>query len=429
MANAAPTDWAYVLYAVPGPPLWHQRLVLGKVALSASDYVIVTRDGDVYVENYGADNEDIAAVRFGVFAAPPFGVQRAQCYRFAAAPGANDLAGLRREGERLAEEECRQRANAIGNPGLMRGLRCLAAVAAAGAVVNAAAAPQVGVLRGQAAPAAAVAAEGVWRAAMAWRHLRYGDEIVGHVPTPGCIGTRDLYDAGGGEAIFVELVTPATEEAFYDRAVDADARVLGIRRNKQGRREITWREMRASVKEEDFGTDWPGTGPRTALWCIEFIDHEGLGIEGHHERFRSVCRLQASDWGVQEHFQVCSQLKQALLVDQLDGSNLVSVEAQFRRLQTIEFAHGDRARDADARAVGGKMSLEEQTIFAGTTRAHSACMVCPLLLDHVRNEVERDAKLAKCLRMAREERDEKTKNDKNKKGGGKGKDPEKTETG
>ena len=34
------------------------------------------RDGDIYVENYGADNEDIAAVRFGVFAQPPFGVAR-----------------------------------------------------------------------------------------------------------------------------------------------------------------------------------------------------------------------------------------------------------------------------------------------------------------------------------------------------------------
>jgi len=419
MGAPQPTsDWAYVLYAVPGAPLWHQRLVLGKVALSASDYVIASPDGDVYIENYGPDNQDIAAVRFGVHAQPPFGVGRQQCYRFAQVPTNAEMQGLRREAEQLAEEECRQRAAAIGNSGLLKGLRCLASVAAVASVAGAAAAPPMGILRGAAAPPpAAGQPEGVWRAAMSWKNLRYGDEIVNYIPSAGAVGNRDIYDLGGGEAIFVELVTPASEEAFYDRAVDADARVLAVRRNRQGKREITCKEMRAAVKQEEFGKDWHGEGPRTALWCIEYIDHEGLGIEGHHERFRSVCKLQAADWGVQEHFQLCGQLRLALLVDQLDGTNLVSIESKFRRLQTIEFAHMDRAREADARAVGGRMSLEEQTIFSGTTRAHSACMVCPALLDYVRAEVERDAKLAKSLRLAREERDEKRKKDK--KGGGK----------
>ena len=79
------------------------------------------------------------------------------------------------------------------------------------------------------------------------------------------------------------------------------------------------------------------------------------------------------------------------------------------RLQTIEYAHGDVAREADARAVGGKMSLEEQTVFLGASRSQSAIMVCPDLLSYVREEVERDAKLAKALRTAREEREERRK--------------------
>ena len=62
------------------------------------------------------------------------------------------------------------------------------------------------------------------------------------------------------------------------------------------------------------------------------------------------------------------------------------------------------------------MSLEEQSVFLGATRAHSGVMVCPELLSYVREEVERDAKLAKALRMAREEREEKRKG----KGGGRG---------
>lgn len=78
---------------------------------------------------------------------------------------------------------------------------------------------------------------------------------------------------------------------------------------------------------------------------------------------------------------------------------------QFRRLQTIEFSYAERARDAESRAVGGKLSLEEQTSFGGMTRQFSTLMICPQLLEHVKSETEREASLAKNLRKAREERE------------------------
>ena len=97
-------------------------------------------------------------------------------------------------------------------------------------------------------------------------------------------------------------------------------------------------------------------------------------------------------------------VRQALLVDQLDGCNLLSIEVQFRRLQTIEFSYAERAREAESRAVGGKLSLEEQTSFGGMTRQFST-LICPQLLEHVKSETEREASLAKNLRKAREERE------------------------
>ena len=51
--------------------------------------------------------------------------------------------------------------------------------------------------------------------------------------------------------------------------------------------------------------------------------------------------------------------KALLLTDQLDGTNSIGIEMLFRRLQTIGFAHGERAREADSKGVGGKLSLEE----------------------------------------------------------------------
>ena len=163
--------------------------------------------------------------------------------------------------------------------------------------------------------------------------------------------------------------------------------------------------MTASIKQESFGADWQLPGPRCSLRCIECIIQEGSGLLGHQERFKIVCGLDWNSWGVIEHFNICQALAQGLLVDQLDGSNLLMVEHQFRRLQTIEFGHAERAREAESKTYQGEMSLEEQHAFAGTTRASATLMACPDLLDYARSEVEREARLPKNLRIAREERE------------------------
>lgn len=62
-------------------------------------------------------------------------------------------------------------------------------------------------------------------------------------------------------------------------------------------------------------------------------------------------------------------------------------------------------RDSESKAVGGRLSLEEQQTFGGLTRQAGTLVICPELLDHVKVEVERDANLANKLRKAREERD------------------------
>ena len=63
------TPWAYVLYA-NDLSIWHQRWVIGRVALSACKWTVVTPDDDCYVEDYGDQSAAIAAVRWG----PAWGV-------------------------------------------------------------------------------------------------------------------------------------------------------------------------------------------------------------------------------------------------------------------------------------------------------------------------------------------------------------------
>ncbi|CAK8994560.1 unnamed protein product [Durusdinium trenchii] len=162
-------------------------------------------------------------------------------------------------------------------------------------------------------------------------------------------------------------------------------------------------EAASACTEFDLG--WTIVGPRTAKWCLSYLAIEGLGFEGHHERFRTLCKLESSTWGVVEHFQLSMFVRHLVQVDCYNVLNSLGVELMFRRLQTIEFAHGERAREAEARSVGGKLTMEEQATFGAVVRQAGTLMVAPSLLDHVKAEVEKDVALQKNMRKAREERE------------------------
>ncbi|CAK0829840.1 unnamed protein product, partial [Prorocentrum cordatum] len=274
-----------------------------------------------------------------------------------------------------------------------------AAAAQGGVIVGGGVAPAAapaphlqGPLQGVAPLVAQAGAGTVWRAAETGGGFQFGDPGPGHTRTAQAVGAKDMHILPDGSALFDEEVSPAVERSFFDRGVSGDARIMAVRRNRQGRRERTWAEMVVDVVRE-FTDDWDLPGPRSTLLCLEFVNQEGLGLDGHRERFRSTCMLESSRWGVSEHCNVTQALKFGLLHDRVDGSNLVMVESLLRRLQTIEFAHSERAREQEAKGHGGKLSLEEQMACAGTSRAGGSLMICPLLLDHVRSEAweEREA--------------------------------------
>ena len=68
---------------------------------------------------------------------------------------------------------------------------------------------------------------------------------------------------------------------------------------------------------------------------------------------------------------------------------LYGFELMFRRVQTIEYAHSERARELEAKSVGSKLSLEEQHTFGSLVRQAGTLMIAPSLLDHVKQEVEK----------------------------------------
>ncbi|CAK0850468.1 unnamed protein product, partial [Prorocentrum cordatum] len=236
-----------------------------------------------------------------------------------------------------------------------------------------------------------------------WRGYHYGDVIT---PPAGFAGAgtpaRGVVLLADGSSLFVEWVAIGDESDFADRAVAPDCRLLPVRLDRAGRPFRTLENLVESCRQEhlpDF------IAPRTTMWCLEHLAGEGRSLESHFEHFKKLCGLQDSQWGMEEYASVISYLKALLQHDQVDASNILSVEMMFRRLQTIEYCYSDKLRERTAGSSAGRLTADEQAAFGATARAESRLMVSPALLESAKQELERDASLAKSLLKAREARE------------------------
>ncbi|CAK0906418.1 unnamed protein product, partial [Prorocentrum cordatum] len=308
--------------------LVHQRWVSGRMALSASEFVGATPNGDTHIVMYDeGENDDVDLVRWSaVWNCVPRGVNPARVHRFAVEPSAAKKQVFLRDAELLAFQRCQQIAGQMGRVDLLTAAGFVALVpgghgAVAGTAVAAAPGPVAGPLRGVlqgAAAAAQVVADGGarWRAAQSLGDVRFGDEVPGHMPSFAVVHGRDFHILADGTALFPEEVAPADLEAFEGRAVAAGARAMPMLRAGASR-EIAWAAVAARVREEDFGRDW------------------------------LVAGLEPTQWGVQEHHQRTQYIRLQLFSDQCDGANLQAREAIFRRMQTMECVCSEKVREQE----------------------------------------------------------------------------------
>ena len=425
-------EWAFVLYQVAGAPLWHQRLVLGRVASSETDvrreFLIVSPDGDVYLETYDESNVDISAVRSSDRRwPPPVGLDRNQCYRFRMEPSQ-----LRRDGwlaDGLPEAEAKFRARRAAEGVIVAagiGVVCLDLAGTVPVAVGVAAPAAGGVLVGLGAPPGAAGAapavgglplvdagkavtprqSGEWRVSAAETGYGVGTIVPQHlIPIGGtrCHLMKVIVDMGNHVTVFAEFVDEELYPAWRARRDPLDARVMRIR-TRHEKRHREWKDISDDTTTEVF-RDWPVKGPRTSAWCVDFLTKQAGGAEDHHLLWKTQAKLNSGDWGVGEHELLMSMIKLAAEYDQLDLGNSACMEVAFKRAQTIEFAYQERIREQQQ--LGGKgsrLTYEEQAVFLGVTRS-DVIMICPKMLEYVREEVQRDSELAKNLRKAREERD------------------------
>jgi hypothetical protein len=377
-----------VEYDVAGPTVVHERMILDHVI--DDYYIVATPDQDVYCEQMSPLNGDLRAFR--IRPSPnqlPPGVVAAEVYGLPAWDAAT-LAGIRAQATSEAAAEKARRG--LGGGALVPA-QAVQPAAPAAAASSEHGAPGARDISGDA---------GVWVAAETDHGFVYGQKVDG-VTAVATISSKHLHPLPNGLSLFVMCIDQKSQADFNNRPALCDGRINGRKMNLLGSPERTLAEAAAACSEYDLG--WTLTGPRTTKWCLSYLAIEGLGLEAHHERFRTLCKLESSTWGVVEHFQLSMFLRQLIQVDCLNCLNSLGIELMFRRLQTIEFAHGERAREAEAKTVGGKLSIEEQATFGAIVRQAGTLMVAPALLDYVKGEVEKDVALQKGMRKAREERE------------------------
>ena len=215
--------------------------------------------------------------------------------------------------------------------------------------------------------------------------------------------------AGSGREGEVMPGPPTPREA--EVVEPTDARVLPVAYNRLGQRRREWGALSGLLHEVEFDS-WPVAGPRTTNWVATFFRRRGCGPEDHHRWWRTVCRLNAVDWGVGEHMQCCRYMEVAGTFDQLDLGNVAVLELIARRLQTIEFQYRERVKEHFSGVGGGAapgvtgsaaMTLEESELFDGADRGHTTLCCCPSLVRHVTEQLRDSAEIQKQARKAREE--------------------------
>ncbi|CAE8644665.1 unnamed protein product [Polarella glacialis] len=339
---------------------WHARILLA--AVDVDTWIVLTPDGDIFAEDLGPRNHDVASWRVRVAGLVPFGLNPAELYEFHPAPLPAELVNLFQEGTVLASQE--------------RARRSLPPLGAAGGV--AAGAVAGGAVVGGLPPLAG--AGGAPMAAVAGG----GGAALG-----GGLGLAGLALAIGGGVAHVASRTA-------DAAGGDDARTLTISRDADGNRFKEFREAVLQCRPSEF-KDWPIAGPRTVKYVLmQVLEHGGNPI-AHRNLWRTACRFQPSDNAAIEHEGWSKVLHTMLSYDQVDASNLAAAELVCRNLQRLEERRKDRMLNSDESG--------ETSLFMGASgSSRSRLLIAPHLQEWIGSELQKEALISKERRKAREER-------------------------
>ncbi|CAK0822697.1 unnamed protein product, partial [Prorocentrum cordatum] len=200
----------------------------------------------------------------------------------------------------------------------------------------------------------------------------------------------------------------------------ADVRLLGVPPRPGGSwQRLGWHEAVPTMVENHFPR-WLLDGIGTMPWCAEFIDRPRNGPVEHYNSFVAFSDLTREDFGVAHCASIVRMIEQLECWDQWGILDLVAAELTIRQAQLYEYrpstefeaqqSGGSRGGDEGngrkkGRGRGGGPPrygiVDEAAVFTGAAKEDGRSRICPLLLEHVSNQMERDAGNLKQIRSVR----------------------------
>ena len=116
-----------------------------------------------------------------------------------------------------------------------------------------------------------------------------------------------------------------------------DLRLLGCRRLSSGKRQLSLSEALMLMSDTKF-EDWPHRGPKAVREFLESVAENGGDLANYHSSFMRKSGLSENSAAAHEYKNLLGILRLALSYDQVDCSNLASIEQVVRRMLEIQVA-------------------------------------------------------------------------------------------
>ena len=150
-----------------------------------------------------------------------------------------------------------------------------------------------------------------------------------------------------GLAAFLAGQGPSPQDSTEVR----DARVCEVYYDERGKRRRGYEDACMMLEEPTF-EDWPVQGPRTTRWLSLFIKDHGGTPRGRTARFMLDARVPEGDRVKHEHQNLMEILEYAMVYDQVDVSALSSFELLARRVALLEEAYTANPKNPRLGGVG-----------------------------------------------------------------------------
>ncbi len=204
-------------------------------------------------------------------------------------------------------------------------------------------------------------------------------------------------DVGSGPTLLQDMQA-ALEKAggkATPRNVD-DSRILPTRRNKAGRRYMSFQEQVQTMMREEFSEgDWLLVGPRSSPYCLGEVSRLNTGMVARSTSWRHENNIQDDSHFGSTHELISEAIEMFVCVDQLDAYNSTGVETLMRQLQFVEY-EVKKKREAKAPTDGAHY-------FRGRFKMTGGAIIDPELLRWIASKASQDSAILKEQRKAAEE--------------------------